>query len=172
MIGMRPALQALFADRMKMAAKLGRRGMPAYALVLARSDGRLGPALKPSTVDCAGRRTPPSAAPVPPAAPGQGPVPCGPRPGGPGRFVFVGSEISLFAGVLSISQRRTVVDRTGLKGPYDFEMTVAPEIPGGAPSDGPSMFTALEEQLGLKLDPENEVVDVLVVETIERPSDN
>ena len=172
MIGMRPALQALFAQRMNMAAKLEQREMPAYALVMARSDRRPGPGLKPSTVVCAGRGAAPSTASAVQPAAGQEAVPCGPRPGGPGRFVFVGSEISLFASVLSISQSRTVVDRTGLKGPYDFEMTFAPEIPGGAQSDGPSLFTALQEQLGLKLDPEKELVDVLTVETIERPTEN
>lgn len=170
MVGMRPALQALFADRMKMDAAVETREMPAYALVLAREDGRLGPALKPSTVVCAGRGAAPQAAPQGPS--GQEPVPCGPRPGGPGRFVFVGSEISLFASVLSLQQRRTVVDRTGLKGLYDLDVTYAPETVGGAPADGPSLFTALQEQLGLKLDPEREVVEVLVVKGIERPTEN
>jgi uncharacterized protein (TIGR03435 family) len=168
-VAMRPMLQAMFADRFNLSATLENRELPAYALVLARSDGRLGPQLRRSTVVCAGRG---AAAPDAPPAGGPAAVPCGPRPGGPGRFVFVGSPISLFAGVLSLPMGRTVVDRTGLEGPFDFEVTYAPEGPNAAPSDAPSLFTALQEQLGLKLDPDKELVEVLVVQRIERPAGN
>ena len=168
-VGMRSMLQAMFADRFKLSARLEKRELPAYALVLARSDGRLGPQLRRSTVVCAGRGTPPAE-----AAPGSAakPVPCGPQAGGPGRFIFVGSPISLFAGVLSLPMGRTVVDRTGLDGLYDLDVTYAPEGPGAPASDAPSLFTALQEQLGLKLDPEKELVEVLVVDRIERPGEN
>ena len=176
-IAMRPLLQAMFADRFKMSATVEKRELPAYALVLARSDGKLGPQLKRSTVTClragasaqagAGRGAPP-----PDAKPAGDPVQCGPRPGGPGRFIFVGSPISLFASVLALPMGRTVVDRTGLEGLYDLDVTFAPEAPGAPASDAPSLFTALQEQLGLKLDPEKELVEVLVVERIERPTEN
>jgi uncharacterized protein (TIGR03435 family) len=168
-IAMRPMLQAMFVDRFKLAAKLEKRALPAYALVLARSDGRLGPQLKRSTAVCAGR----GAAPPDVQANGpQTPVPCGPRPGGPGRFLFVGSPISLFASVLALPMGRTVVDRTGLEGLYDLDVMIAPVGPGAGPSDAPSLFTALQEQLGLRLDPEQELVEVLVVDRIERPTEN
>lgn len=168
-IAMRPMLQAMFVDRFKLSAKLEKRALPAYALVLARSDGRLGPQLKRSTAVCAGR----GAAPPDVQATGaQTPVPCGPRPGGPGRFLFVGSPISLFASVLALPMGRTVVDRTGLEGLYDLDVTFAPAGPGAGPSDAPSLFTALQEQLGLRLDPEQELVEVLVVDRIERPTEN
>lgn len=170
-IAMRPMLQAMFADRFKLTASLEKRELPAYALVLARRDGQLGPQLRRSTVVCAGRGGG-AGAPEAQTGGGQAPVPCGPRPGGPGRFVFVGSPISLFAGVLSLPMGRTVVDRTGLEGLYDFEVSFAPEGPGAAPSDAPSLFTALQEQLGLKLDPHKELVEVLVVDHIERPTEN
>ena len=168
-IAMRPMLQAMFVDRFKLSAKLEKRVLPAYALVLARSDGRLGPQLKQSTVVCAGRGAPP-----PDAAPAvaQAPVPCGPRPGGPGRFIFVGSPISLFASVLALPMGRTVVDRTRLAGLYDLDVTVAPVGPGADQSDAPSLFTALQEQLGLRLEPEQELVEVLVVDRLERPTEN
>jgi uncharacterized protein (TIGR03435 family) len=79
----------------------------------------------------------------------------------------------VFAGVLSLGVGRTVVDRTGLTGLYDFEMSFAPEAgPGAASSEHPSLFTALQEQLGLKLDPEREVVDVLIADSIQRPTEN
>jgi uncharacterized protein (TIGR03435 family) len=168
-IAMRPMLQAMFVDRFKLAAKLEKRALPAYALVLARSDGRLGPQLKRSTAVCAGR----GAAPPDVQANGpQTPVPCGPRPGGPGRFLFVGTPISLFASVLALPMGRTVVDRTGLEGLYDLDVMFAPVGPGAGPSDAPSLFTALQEQLGLRLDPEQELVEVLVVDRIERPTEN
>lgn len=168
-IAMRPMLQAMFADRFRLSAQLEKRELPAYALVLARSDGRLGPQLRRSTVVCAARGPSPSDAQRPAD---QALVQCGPRAGGPGRFIFVGSPLSLFAGVLSLPMGRTVVDRTGLEGLYDLDVTFAPEGPVAAPSDAPSLFTALQEQLGLKLDPEKELVEVLLVDRIERPTEN
>jgi uncharacterized protein (TIGR03435 family) len=172
MIAMRPMLQAMLVDRFKLSANLEHRELPAYALTLARSDGRLGPQLKRSTVTCAGRGAAPDAAPA-----GNAPatVECGPRPGGPGRFIFVGSPISLFASVLALPLGRTVVDRTGLEGLYDLEVTYAPVVAGAVAADlpdAPSLFTALREQLGLTLDPHTERVEVLVVEKIERPTEN
>jgi len=86
-------------------------------------------------------------------------------------LVFVGSQLSLFAGVLSLSLGRTVIDRTGLTDLYDFEVNYAPAN-AAADADGPSLFTALEEQLGLKLNPEREVVEVLIVDRLERPTEN
>ena len=172
MIAMRPMLQAMLVDRFKLSARLEQRELPAYALTLVRGDGRLGSQLKRSTAVCAG----PGPAPVDaPAAGAQAPVPCGPRPGGPGRFIFVGSPLSLFASVLALPLGRTVVDRTGLEGPYDLEVTYAPVVAGAVGADlpdAPSLFTALREQLGLKLDPHTERVEVLVVDRIERPTEN
>jgi uncharacterized protein (TIGR03435 family) len=73
------------------------------------------------------------------------------------------------------------VDKTGLKGLYDVKLEwtpdaglAAPVNPGAAVSapDGPSLFTALEEQLGLKLEPSKGPLPVLVIDSIERPSEN
>src|SRR5688572_13988868 len=84
-IAMRPMLQAMFVDRVKLAAKLEERAVPAYALVRARSDGRLGPELTRSTAVCAGRG---AARPDVQANGAQSAVRWRPRPGGPGRFLF------------------------------------------------------------------------------------
>lgn len=172
MIAMRPMLQAMLVDRFKLSAKLEPRELPAYALTLARSDGRLGPQLKRSSVVCSG----PGAAPTDAQSGStQAPVQCGPRPGGPGRFIFVGSPMSLFASVLALPLGRTVVDRTGLEKLYDLDVTYAPVAAGAVAvdlPDAPSLFTALREQLGLKLDPHTERVEVLVVDRIERPTEN
>jgi uncharacterized protein (TIGR03435 family) len=82
---------------------------------------------------------------------------------------------------------RTIFDKTGLTGKYDFELKWAPDeapppITGGtqgglpmndaATDPGPSLFTALQEQLGLKLEPQKGPVDVIVIDHIERPSEN
>jgi uncharacterized protein (TIGR03435 family) len=172
---MRPLLQALLAERFKLAAHMEQRQQPIYTLVKARRDDRLGSGLHRSTVTCAGRGAPPPPEGAPPA------VPCGPRPGGPGRLVIVGMAMPQLAPILSIAVGRTVVDRTGLAGLYDLEMTFTPDrpLPGpdGTPppattDSGPSLFTALQEQLGLKLEPDTERVDVLVVEHVERPTEN
>lgn len=170
-IGMRPMLQAMLAERFRLSAKLETREMPAYVLVLARPDRQLGPGIRRSTVVCAGRGAPASAGNTAALPGGQEPVPCGPREGGPRRFVFVGSQMSLFAGVLSLSLGRTVVDRTGLTELYDFEVNYAP-TGGSADTNSPSLFTALQEQLGLRLDAERERVEVLIVDRLERPTEN
>ena len=81
-----------------------------------------------------------------------------------------------------LSLNRLIVDRTGLEGNFSFELRFTPEQipnfgPGGAPPgmlgidpNGPSIFTAVQEQLGLKLDPQRGPVEVLVIDRIERPS--
>ncbi len=162
---MRPMLQALLADRFKMVARLERREMQSYALVKARPNGPLGPKLTPSKAVCAGRGAQPN-----PEA-----VPCGVRPGGPGRISLIGIPMAQLAPLVSVAVGRPVVDRTGITGIYDIEITFTPgQAPGSdlANPDAPSLFTAIEEQLGLKLDAERETVDVLVIERIERPTEN
>src|SRR5882757_9032795 len=82
-----------------------------------------------------------------------------------------------FAGEPEIAGR-PVVDKTGLTGQYDFTLHWASFDPGpaAAPTDpgeqGPSLFTALEEQLGLKLKSEKEQIEVIVVDSVEKPSEN
>jgi uncharacterized protein (TIGR03435 family) len=82
------------------------------------------------------------------------------------------------------SLNRLVVDRTGLEGLYDAELRFTPEnipnlgpepLPGGLPPvdpNGPSIFTAVQEQLGLKLDAQRGPVEVLVIEKVDRPTDD
>jgi uncharacterized protein (TIGR03435 family) len=74
---------------------------------------------------------------------------------------------------------RTVVDRTGLPGNFAFELEWTPDPgepigPSSAPADlsGPSIFTALQEQLGLKLEPQKGSVEILVIGHVEKPSEN
>ncbi|MGA3130993.1 MAG: TIGR03435 family protein [Terracidiphilus sp.] len=80
-------------------------------------------------------------------------------------------SVDALAANLSFTVGREVVNKTGLDGGYDYTLDYAPD--GADPSDTrPSIFTALEEQLGLKLEPARGPVDVIVVDHIERPSEN
>jgi uncharacterized protein (TIGR03435 family) len=91
------------------------------------------------------------------------------------------------AAALSHLLGRTVLDKTGLKGNYDFTLQWTPDdseplkriadnpVPGNTPqpdSSGPSIFTAIEEQLGLKLDSQKGLAEVLVIDHVEKPSEN
>ncbi|MBM3817996.1 MAG: TIGR03435 family protein [Acidimicrobiia bacterium] len=176
-------MQSLLAERFGLEARRESREMPRYDLVLARADGRLGPGLKTSTTDCqaifaAARR----GGGPPPAPPGAGePIQCGFRIG-PGRMQAGAFPLSQLANALAPQVQRFIVDRTGLTGNFDLDMTYTPDQmpqgppPPGAPAappidpNGPSIFTALQEQLGLKLESVRGPVDVLVIESVNRPT--
>ena len=171
-------LRSLLADRFKLAVHQEKRELPVYALVLARSDGRLGPQLQRSTVDCMaimnaarGRSGPPPMV--------NGRPQCGMRVS-PGAMIGGGFPLSQLITTLSQFAQRTIVDRTGLTGDFDLELhwtpeqlpTLPPDVKPLAPVDpnGPSLFTAIQEQLGLKLESTKDSVDVLVIDKVERPS--
>ena len=84
--------------------------------------------------------------------------------------------IEQLAVYLSRMLRKPVFDRTGLTGPFDIDLVFLPEsqTPGQTPfaPDAPSLFTAVQEQLGLKLDPQRVPTDVIVVDSVERPTEN
>jgi uncharacterized protein (TIGR03435 family) len=174
-------LRALLADRFKLAAHNETRDMPIYALVLARSDGKLGPQLHPSATDCAAIMAANRARGGPPAFPEAARPPCGMRMG-PGQMSGGAFPLSQLASTLSVIVQRVVIDRSGLTGAYDFDLTWTPDQtlqgqpPPGAPApppidpNGPSIFTALQEQLGLKLDSQRGPVDVLVIDKAEPPT--
>ena len=107
---------------------------------------------------------------------------------GNGSAIFTDSSLAALAGELTLNLDRPIIDRTGLHGTYDFTLqwTPAPneggpdaiglppraEPPRATDSSGPSIFTALQEQLGLKLESTKGPVDILVIERVERPSEN
>jgi uncharacterized protein (TIGR03435 family) len=171
-------LRSLLAERFKVAVHNDSRELPVYALVMARSDGRLGPQLKRAdecTPSGSARGTPPPSTGV-----------CGGR-GSPGRLQFGGVPLSIVVAqpVWSRELRRVVVDRTGLTGAFEgtLEWTPAdmPSAPAGpAPPDapppprpdGPSIFAAVQEQLGLKLEPSQAPLDVVVIDRAERPTED
>ena len=80
----------------------------------------------------------------------------------------IGSLVFVLSDVLS----RNVVDKTGLTGNYDIDLRWTPDDQQGTPDAGPTLFTALEEQLGLKLVPAKGPVDTFVVDHVERPTEN
>ena len=87
---------------------------------------------------------------------------------------MTGAPISALANQLSSVERRSVIDKTGLTGSYDIDLKWTPDdAPAGADADtGPSIFTALQEQLGLKLEAAKGPVETLVVDHAELPAEN
>jgi len=167
-------LQDLLEERFMMRAHMEAREQPVYALVMARRDGRLGPALQRATVDCeaamAGQGTP-TGAPSPASAVQR----CDEQIRAIGHVAIRGMSLDVLANYLSGSvQDRVVVNRTGLEGNFDLDLRFAPLSDGAARNSGdsPSLFTAIQEQLGLQLDARREPVEVLVVDSIARPSAN
>jgi uncharacterized protein (TIGR03435 family) len=176
MVVMQPMIQSLLADRFRLIVHRESRDMPIFALVKAKSDGRLGPALTKSTVDCDAIRS--AARPgVPQPLNASGQPACGMRITR-GHAWSGGFPVSNLLLWLSQTVQRTVVDRTGLTGNYDADVTFTPDLPPGAQvdapaaADPPSLFTALQEQLGLRLDAQRGPVDVLVIDSAEKPAED
>jgi uncharacterized protein (TIGR03435 family) len=180
-------LRAMLADRFKLAAHVEKREQSAFDLVLARSDGRLGSGIKPSEIDCVAKAAADRAeaeaalaAGTPPSRPALPDMKAPPPTCGSIR-VGNGMEGDMTMANLAMMLRgvggagRPVVDKTGLTGSYrikvEFDRMASPDI---APSPGglPTVFTALPEQLGLKLESSKAERDVLVIDRLERPTDN
>jgi uncharacterized protein (TIGR03435 family) len=184
---MLPMLQALLEDRLQFKFHRESKEMQVYALVVAKA-GKLHQA----DGDCGPMPTGPPRAPEP----GKPPTPpCGGFFMFPGRLSGQKVTIKEFLDPLSRFTGRTVLDKTNLTGKYDIDLQYTPEQgqfqappggagggpPGGAPGmpslppidpNGPSLFTALQEQLGLKLESQKGPVEMIIIDHIERPSDN
>jgi len=185
-------LRSLLADRFKLKMHTESRELPIYDLVLARSDGRLGPDLRPSKSQCSKGDELAAAG----AALAKGdmasflgkPGPCmvtTDPSGGPLNLMMRGDgqEMKQIVEILTQFTGRAVRDKTGLTGRYDFDMKMdlqmvlalakrmGANIPAAAENipqaDGSSLMTALNEQLGLKLDSVRAPVDVVVIDSIE-----
>jgi uncharacterized protein (TIGR03435 family) len=174
-------LQSFLADRFKLAEHWETRQLPICALVVAKP-GKTGPQLVPHAADNSTCRDPKdqSPAPQPDVAP-RVVVPCGGYLISPGHIVVESTLADLAKGISWFEQiDRAVLDRTGLSGTFDITLDYAPSLSGAQPSaDGsadPSLpstiFTALQEQLGLKLESQTGPVDVLVIDHVEQPSEN
>ena len=197
---MRLMLRGLLAERFKLKAHTETREVPTYALVLARGDGKLGPKMKASTDTCPdykeqqqkmleavakggvsalqgmlgkpGENKPCSVTQIPPS-------PDNPALG----FKATGQSIEMLVTLLTQLSRRPVVNKTGLTGPYDFELTISLQtlaeiyqelgvtlpLPPNLP-EGPALMTTVQEDLGLKLDSQRGPSEVLVVDGAEMPT--
>ena len=191
-------LRSMLAERFKLVAHTERRDLPIVALTMARPDKRPGPKLVRSGPECR-RIQPPAGIPIPPPPP---PPPPGaanapairiiletdepPRRRACGAMVTPGwmsaGNITMreFTRPLSQVLRRPVINETGLEGEFDLDVIFSPEGLGGAlvgpppasVSDAPSLETALRDDLGLRLESRRGPVEVLVVDRIERPTEN
>jgi uncharacterized protein (TIGR03435 family) len=149
----RQRLQTLLADRFQLRLRRETKELPVYALVA----GKNGPKLR--------------------EADEQGAMSLG-----RGRITARKASMERLAENLGNQLGRTVVDRTGLEGNFAFELEWTPDPgqpldlldPSPAPADpsGPSIFTALQEQLGLKLEPQKDPVEILIIDHVEKPSEN
>jgi uncharacterized protein (TIGR03435 family) len=178
---LRMMLRTLLADRFKLVMHKETKELPIFELVVARQDGRLGPQLRPAAVDCAARAAAARAGTPPPASSGPpGPGSCGSTIN-PARVRGGGVTLATLASLLEGPAQRLVIDRTGLAGNWDLEANYTPdrsqvppgvELPSSIDPNGPSLFTAIEEQLGLKLRPARGPVEVLVIDSVQQPTPN
>jgi uncharacterized protein (TIGR03435 family) len=139
-------LQALLADRFKLKMHYETRERPIYALVIANSGSKL----KEWPSD----------------------MPSGGTSWGRGQIAVHGEPMENFAFCLSDTLGRTVLDKTGLSAKYGIDLKWTPDELQGTPESGASIFTAIQEQLGLKLESTRGPVQTFVVDHVERPSEN
>jgi uncharacterized protein (TIGR03435 family) len=164
-------LRGLLRDRFAFSARTETHDMPIFALVTSRRDRQPGPQLERSDTDC----TEPEAARPTGSAPTDEP-PCaliGTWTGGNNRrYQMRGYQMASFAAMLGGAVDRLVIDRTGLAGTWNIEVEFSAASTSPGPDDQPSIFTALQEQLGLGLEPARGPVDMVVIERIERPTED
>jgi uncharacterized protein (TIGR03435 family) len=168
---LRAMMRTLLADRFKLVLHTEPRTVAGFALVRARPTGSLGPQLRAHPEPC-----PTEVAPARSTDPFANLPPCG-RAGGTDRLIRMSAQpLTELAFHLSRRLGRPVVDRTGLAGPYDvrLEWTArsSASLATSPDDDGLSVFTALQEQLGLKLQSERVDTEHLVIDRVERPTED
>ena len=158
-------LQALLADRFKLKLHHETKVLPMYDMVVAKGGLKLKPLapMQPPAADATKDRDPASHR--------------GMMTMGPGMLKGQGLTVTALANNLSYVVHSTVVDKTGLTGDYDFDLKWTPEDAGPPTDDGSaessaSIFTAVQEQLGLKLQATKGPTDTLVIDHAELPSEN
>ena len=163
--------RAVLAERFALKAHHETRERPVFLLVRARRDGALGPRLTQSKTDCAAlaRDAGATGAPWPPRS-AEGRILCGLQAQGD-TLTAGGYPMSEFQRFLTGQTQRTVIDKSGLEGAWDFDLTFAPPNVAAEPDRNvPTLFTALQEQLGLKLEAARGPAEVLVIDRAERPT--
>jgi uncharacterized protein (TIGR03435 family) len=163
-------VRRLLADRFSVITHTETRIVPVYALVMAATDGPPGPQLRLSS--CIGKDPLPPG-PLDPSR--EPPLPCGGIRIRTGSLQARWQTMEELASGLALMMGRNVLDQTGLAGKFDLEVewTPAPGSPGpAAPGVGPATVTAIEERLGLRLEPQIGPVDYLVIDRVERPTED
>jgi uncharacterized protein (TIGR03435 family) len=156
----RLALQPLLVTRFNLQFHQETRERPSYSLVVAKNGPKLHQAPPGGTYPNGAKR---------PDGTGSGEE----STVTPGKIVLHGSNVSTLASVLSSQGlSHAVVDKTGLTGNYDITLRWSPDDIGSSDASVPSLFTALQEQLGLKLEYEKNPMDVIVIDHIDKPSEN
>jgi uncharacterized protein (TIGR03435 family) len=174
--------RALIEDRFKLKVHRTEKSAPVYELTTSKKGAKLQKAKEGACLAVVDPNNPPDFQ--------TGPTLCGMRMLSR-RFSMSleahGMTMKVFAARLGLRMDRDVIDATGLEGAFDFRLEFSPDAstPGFGPGrsaidgadspalpDAPSIFTALEDQLGLKLQPANGTSEVLVIDEVERPSEN
>ena len=178
-------IRQLLADRFRLKTHLEPRPIDVYALMSTRTDGRLGPRLRPASATCtaeleAGRERMRAyqAGAIEPQA--ETTPPCNRKRGLNNGMMRItgGYSMSELASTLQAWTELKIVDRTALRGDYemeiefDFRGTLSAGNAANADTTRPSVFTAVQEQLGLKLERSRQPMDVLVIDSVELPSEN
>lgn len=182
---LRPLLQTLLEDRFKLMVHREKREMPVYALTAAKGGPKL-PAAKEGGCTVFGPNTPPPPLPAPGQLP---PILCGGFLRAPNLLQAGKVTMMQLVNVLSDVLDRPVIDKTGFTGTFDVKLEFSPEgtsfgggfgggglaLAGGPPPGDdakPSIFTALQEQLGLRLESQKGPGEVLVIDRAEKASEN
>ena len=179
------SLQSLLASRFGLVVHREKREIPVFELMFARADKRLGSALKLSGEECDPEGRPlsrPPGIPVLPATLKQGVITGCRLMRTPGWIMGAGQPMSALARTLTQHLGRPVIDRTGITERFDFSVSYLPEdrtrpieVPAEFPAidpNAPALSTALQEQLGLKLEPSRGPAHVLVIDSVARPTPN
>jgi uncharacterized protein (TIGR03435 family) len=181
-----PMLRTLLESRFSLRTHADVRELPAYALVHARKDKSLGPQIRPTHAECSKATVLTDAELI--ASAREGWPPCGQvsaissvvktEAGSMIRLRIRRSGITMkdFVATFDMNLGRPIIDRTGLDGRFDVEYSFTPRPIGSQaappPEAPPTVFVALEEQLGLKLEAVRAPVGVLVIDSVERPTEN
>ena len=166
----RALFRGLLNDRFNLRSHVEQREVAVY-LMTTRADGKVGAGLHRTSVDCSDDAAVDRARAA--QKPGE-PLPCGGFTKA-GEVAMGGATMNLLASMLSTQLGRPVLNRTGLDGRFDVTMTWSPNLVAGADStsdDRSGLFTAVQEQLGLRLQSDRAPIEVLVIDHVERPMEN
>jgi uncharacterized protein (TIGR03435 family) len=172
-----PMLQALLADRFKLAVHRETKQEPVYEIRLLNGGGKVPPSMAVSCIPYRADASPPAASQAGQPGPNFCDFPHLGRKGGNRTLEGKGITIADVATTLARAElNRPVIDDTDLPGRFDVHLEWSPDsaavVGNSEPPDAPSIFTAIREQLGLKLDSGRAPVEIVVIDRIEKPTGN